>query len=89
MVRLSNWGPSTICTVFVRGGNDKVEVRINTAQLERAQNEYARSKVGGTNMASIAIKVRLAYIQQNDFDPGWLDYDELKIVELRKLPAGV
>ncbi|MBP7820686.1 hypothetical protein KA043_01105 [Candidatus Saccharibacteria bacterium] len=86
---MSKWGPSTICSVYIKNDAEPIEVRINTAQLKRAELEKVRMKGRHeTDQASICIKVREACKKQHGYDPGWLNYENLELLQLRDVPAG-
>lgn len=79
------WGPSVVCEV--RSNKFKpIELRINTQQLDKAEAQYMRAG-GGNECSSICIKVRAVCKKQLGYDPGWLEYHDIKIVRLRDLPA--
>jgi len=75
--------------VYIKNDAEPIEVRINTAQLKRAELEKVRMKGRHeTDQASICIKVREACKKQHGYDPGWLNYENLEILQLRDVPAG-
>ena len=86
---MSNWGPSVICEVFVLGGVDPVEIRINKKQLSNAEHWYARMKGGKGSADSICIAVRKKYIDTYNTDPGFLQWEDLDIIVKAEVPAGV
>lgn len=76
--------------MYIKGDSEPIEVRINSAQLKRAELEKVRQKGRHeTDQASICIKARESCKKQLGYDPGWLDYDNLEILQLRDVPAGV